>query len=292
MAKFFILDVFAEAPLAGNPLAVVLGDAWDTATLQAIAREMAYSETTFVGKPDARGRWPVRIFTPATEVPFAGHPTIGTASLIRDRLLAAPEAVLTLVLGVGEVEVRFAGEGVAWMRPPRPELGPERDRDLIPALLGLETSDLDERFPVQDVSAGIPFTLIPLRDRAAVGRARYRAEGAAALRAVGASTAVFLFAPEAESSENQLRARMFAPDFGVAEDPATGSANACLGRYIEAHRYPGYQLPELRVEQGYEIGRPSLLRLRLKPHLQVGGRVIPVAEGILGLDGPARCEEN
>jgi len=292
MARFFILDVFAEAPLAGNPLAVVLGDAWDPVTLQAIAREMAYSETTFVGEPDAAGCWPVRIFTPATEIPFAGHPTIGTASLIRDRLLEEPRDTVTLALGVGNVEVRFAGDGVAWMRPPRPELGPEHPRDLVPPLLGIEASDLDERFPVQEVSAGISFTLIPLRSLAAVRRARYRAEGAAALRAAGASTAVFLFAPEAAAFENQIHARMFAPDYGVAEDPATGSANACLGRYIEIHHYPGHRLAELRVEQGYEVGRPSILRLRLAPRLEVGGRVVAVADGGLRLDGPSGSEEN
>lgn len=281
MAQFFILDVFAEAPLRGNPLAVVIGDDWDAATMQAIAREMAYSETTFVGTPAANGQWPVRIFTPACEVPFAGHPTLGTAHLIRDRLLGDPTTTVTLQLGVGPVAVQFDTSGLVWMTPPRPELGSEPDRDLIPPLLGLDAEELDPRFPVREVSAGIAFTLIPLANLAAVRRAHYRAEAAGGLRDAGGSTALFLFAPAAEAPENHIHARMFAPDFGVAEDPATGSANACLGRYIEAHRYPGHAEPEVRIEQGYEIGRPSLLRVRLTPELRVGGRVIPVAEGEL-----------
>jgi trans-2,3-dihydro-3-hydroxyanthranilate isomerase len=283
MARFFILDVFAEQRFAGNPLAVVLGDGWAAETMQDVAREMAYSETTFVGSPDASRGWPVRIFTPEVEVPFAGHPTIGTASVIRERLQDTPSDEVTLQLAVGDVAVRFASDGVAWMRSPEPRIGPERDAGLVAAVLGLQPEDLDTRFPVQEVSTGIAFTLIPLRNLDALARAHYRPGVAQTLREQGGSTALFLFTPETLDPDHQIHARMFAPDYGVAEDPATGSANACLAGYIRHQRYPGHDRSEIRVEQGYQIKRPSLLRLRVGDRPEIGGRVLFVAEGEIAL---------
>jgi trans-2,3-dihydro-3-hydroxyanthranilate isomerase len=292
--RLWIVDVFAEEKWVGNQLAVVADiEGLDTATMQRVAREMNYSETTFIESDRARdAAWPVRIFTPTAELPFAGHPTLGTAVVIRQELCGKPEpeAELVLALGVGNVPVRFeADEGpgtLAWMEPPTPELGPSFPRDLGARLLGLDAGDIDPDHPVERASVGISFLMVPVRSLDAVRRARYRAELLPELRERGAPSAVFVFAPETCSPENQIHARMFGPEEGVAEDPATGSANTCLGAWLLEHAWLGPGEVNVRVEQGYEIGRPSLLRVSARHEVgrvrvSVGGRVIFSARGEL-----------
>ena len=279
--RFFLLDVFAERRWAGNQLAVIVDEGLSTEHMQALACEMGFSETTFIGAQDASGAWPVRIFTPQTEIPFAGHPTLGSASAIRSHLDPERPNEVALQLGAGRVPVRFARDGVAWMRPPDPVVREELEREGLAAALGLEAGDLDPRFGPRRVDGGISFSLIPLRDTEVLSRARYQSAHADSLRGQKIPTALFLFAPSGAADAHDLCARMFAPDFGVAEDPATGSANACLGAYMLQTGYPGRPLAELQVEQGRLMGRPSLLRLRLQPELEVGGRVIDVAAGQL-----------
>jgi trans-2,3-dihydro-3-hydroxyanthranilate isomerase len=288
---FHIVDVFAEEKYAGNQLAVVpAAGNLSPAIMQQIANEMHFSETTFITATTVPGAvWKVRIFTPATEVPFAGHPTLGTAWVIRHELLGTGVDSLTLDLPIGRVPVHFApepnGREMVWMQPREPIFGDEFPASPIAAALGLGEDDIDRRAPVQAVSAGIPFALIPLRTLAAVRRARF--DRSAARRLADAHPrAWFLFAAETYDPANQLNARMFADDFGVPEDPATGSAAACLGAYLARHRYFGDTDIDVRIEQGFEIGRPSLLRVRAQAavegfQVQVGGRVIPVARGEL-----------
>ena len=174
---FHILDVFAERPYAGNQLAVVL-DAGDLSTdeMQTIALETNFSETTFlVGDRASDGGWPVRIFTPSAELPFAGHPTIGTAWLIRNRLTAEPADEIVLNLGVGPVPVRFEGPAetdLGFMDGPGATFGAPIPAELAATALGLEAGDIDDRAPVQPVSAGIDFLFVPLRSAAALHRAR------------------------------------------------------------------------------------------------------------------------
>jgi trans-2,3-dihydro-3-hydroxyanthranilate isomerase len=287
-----IVDVFAEEKYAGNQLAVVTAAAdLDTARMQRIAREMNFSETAFVLSDAPRnGGYDVRIFTPMAEVPFAGHPTLGTAFVIRHALQAPPADMVTLHLGIGAVPVRFEATGggapVLWMSPPPPALGAVHRAAEIAPLLNLSVDDIDPRFPVQTASIGIAFTMVPVRTLAAIKRARE--DVAAAQKAAGGGwpSAFFLFAPETYHATNQVNVRMFAGSHGVAEDPATGSANACLGAYLVQHRYFGTTSADIRVEQGYEIGRPSLLFVRAAPasggpRVQVGGRVFVSARGEL-----------
>jgi trans-2,3-dihydro-3-hydroxyanthranilate isomerase len=292
MADFWVVDVFAEEKYAGNPLAVVVdAGGIPTPRMQRIASEMHYSETTFVsGVGERDGAWDVRIFTPVAEIPFAGHPTLGTATVIRERLQHGPTDRVVLRLGVGEVPVTFeraAGPGVqAWMDPPVPEFGPTHPPELAARLLGLEPGEVDARYPVQELSTGISITFVPLRSLEAVRRALFRAEVARDLPDAGFARAVFLFCAETESPENQIHARMFAPLAGVPEDPATGSANACLAAYLLKHRYLDGERLEARVEQGCEMGRPSLLRIAARAEeglirVRVGGRVIFSARGEL-----------
>ena len=282
---FYIVDVFAEEKYAGNQLAVVRGGAdLSDETLQEIALEMNYSETTFVlSEEEMDGGYDVRIFTPGEEVPFAGHPTLGTAYVIRHEILAEPVDVLTLNLEAGEIPVTF-GE-VLWMRQLPPTFGATLDPALVSRALNLEAGDLDDRFPVQEVSTGLPAIVVPLRDLDALRRCKVDWERY--VEAAGRGKNLYVFCPEPhENGPGDLSARMFANDLGVPEDPATGSAAGCLAGYLAEHRYLGTGSVDARVEQGYEIGRPSLLYLRAEKQgdettVHVGGKVQMVAKGEL-----------
>jgi trans-2,3-dihydro-3-hydroxyanthranilate isomerase len=282
---FYIVDVFAEEKYTGNQLAVVRGGAdLPEETLRRIAHEMNYSETTFVLAEEERdGGYDVRIFTPGGEVPFAGHPTLGTAYVIRQQILARPLERVTLNLKAGRIPVTF-GE-VLWMRQLPPTFGSTLDPARVAGVLGLEGADLDERFPVQEVSTGLPAIIVPLKSLDALRRCRFDRE--CYLELAGSGKNLYAFCPEAhENGPGDLAARMFASDLGFAEDPATGSAAGCLAGYIVEHRYFETDSIDVRVEQGYEIGRPSLLYLRAEREgaetsVHVGGKVQMVARGEL-----------
>jgi trans-2,3-dihydro-3-hydroxyanthranilate isomerase len=270
---FYIVDVFAEERYAGNQLAVVLG-AGDLSSgeMQRMASEMNYSETSFVlsGEGDAHR---VRIFTPTEELPFAGHPTLGTAYVIQHTIIREPAERLVIEVPAGRIPVDL-GE-VLWMRQLPPTFGEERDREAAARSLGLKECDLDPELPVETVSTGIPFLIVPLRDLDALRRCR----------PPGMRESIYAFCPGSHGDgPGDLSARMFAGGIGVAEDPATGSAAGCLAAYLVEHR--GAPV-DLRVEQGYEIGRSSLLHLRARRdetgtvQVSVGGRVQMVARGEL-----------
>jgi trans-2,3-dihydro-3-hydroxyanthranilate isomerase len=282
---FYIVDVFAEEKYAGNQLAVVRGGVGlpDTA-LGKIALEMNYSETTFVlSDEEAGGGYDVRIFTPGGEVPFAGHPTLGTAYVIRHEILAEPVDRVTLNLKAGKIPVTF-GE-VLWMSQLPPAFGATLDRAPVARALNLERADLDDRFPIQEVSTGLPALVVPLRNLDALQRCKVDWERYVELAGTGKN--VYVFCPEPhDDGPGDLSARMFANDLGVPEDPATGSAAGCLAAYLVEHRYLGTDSVDVRVEQGYEIRRPSLLYLRaakgeVEISVHVGGKVQMVARGKL-----------
>jgi trans-2,3-dihydro-3-hydroxyanthranilate isomerase len=285
-----IVDVFAEAPYGGNQLAVILrADDLTSDEMQRVALEMNFSETTFVSSAgNVEGGFPVRIFTPSLELPFAGHPTLGTAWVIRRYFAEGSPEVVRLNLGVGQVPVRFekqeGGSELVWLLSPPIELGPTFQSETIAPALSLSRDDIDERVPIQRVSAGVSPTIVPLRGLDALRRSRLDLEAFAPLRREGLLPFLYLFSPEPRSAENDLSVRFFFDANGIREDPATGSAAACLGGYLLEHEYfPGKEL-YLRVEQGHEINRPSLLLLRARrtsgaPEITVGGHVIPSARG-------------
>ena len=282
---FYILDVFAEERYAGNQLAVVRGGAGlPDETLQKIALEMNYSETTFVlSEEESEGGYDVRIFTPGDEVPFAGHPTLGTAHVIQHEILASPVERITLKLKAGKIPVTF-GE-VLWMRQLPPTFGAILDSALVARTLNIETADLDDHYPVQEVSTGLPALIVPLRDLDALRRCRVDWERFTVV--AGSGMNLYVFCPEShDDGPGDLSARMFANDLGVPEDPATGSAAGCLAAYLLEHSYLGPDPVDARVEQGYEIGRPSLLYLQAardgdEIRVDVGGKVQMVARGQL-----------
>ena len=282
---FYIVDVFAEEKYAGNQLAVVRGGAGlPDETLQKIALEMNYSETTFVlSEEESEGGYDVRIFTPGDELPFAGHPTLGTAYVIQHEILASPGERITLNLKAGEIAVTF-GE-VLWMRQLPPTFGEVLDHASVARALNLEAADLDDHYPVQEVSTGLPALIVPLRDLDALRRCKVDWERYTEV--AGSGKNLYVFCPEShDDGPGDLSARMFANDLGVPEDPATGSAAGCLAAYLLEHCYLGTDSVDVRVEQGYEIGRPSLLYLQAardgdEMRVDVGGKVQLVARGEL-----------
>lgn len=287
---FYIVDVFAEHKYAGNQLAVVLdAGSLSGARMQQIAREMNFSETTFLLSDEIRdGGYDVRIFTPGAEVPFAGHPTLGTAYILREKLIGTPLERVVLNLEVGPIPVSFddGGDGrtVCWMEQIEPRFGRCFAATVVAGILGLSTDEIDDRFPCEEVSTGLPHIIVPLRSLEALKRARIDRDAYFEFVNQNWAKAILIFCPEPHERENDLSVRMFADYYGVAEDPATGSGNGCLAAYLVEHRYWGRDRIDIRCEQGYEIGRPSLLFLKAgrrngRIAVSVGGRVVPVARG-------------
>ncbi len=298
---FFIVDVFAERPYEGNPLAVVLpgGRELSSGRMQAVAREMNYSETTFVvGEERQRPRFRVRIFTPEEEIPFAGHPVLGTAFILRQERLGGRPDRLELDLPVGTVPVTFLPEAgrpdLLWMEQPQPRFGEALDPAPLAGALNLPPQEIDGRFPAQEVSTGLPFLIVPVRSLEGVRRCvldRVRCDG---LMAGRGAQGILVFAPQACEAGHDLHVRVFVPYLGIPEDPATGSGGGCLAAWLVRHRYyAGREGPgrsggriDLRAEQGYEIHRPSLLALRAEERdggirVSVGGRVFLTARGAI-----------
>ena len=288
--SFYIVDVFAIGKYTGNQLAVFL-NAGDLSAIQMqkIAKEMNYSETTFITANTLRdGGYDVRIFTPVKELPFAGHPTLGTAFIIQQALIQKPVERVNLNLQVGQIPVTWEGEAreFLWMRQNPPTFHQEFPATTLAPVLNLEIEEIDTRFPIQEVSTGIPFILVPLKTHATLKNCRINKEKYFDLVEKTEAKEILIFCPETYSRENQLSVRVFAEYLGIPEDPATGSANGCLAGYLVQHQYFGSDSINIRVEQGYEIGRASLLLLRAnrendRIEVNVGGKVETIAKGEL-----------
>jgi trans-2,3-dihydro-3-hydroxyanthranilate isomerase len=283
-----LVDVFTDRPCSGNQLAVVTGAKGLAARrMQAFAREMNFSETTFVmADRPVGGGWPVRIFTPAEELPFAGHPTLGTAHVIRHALLGGRVDRVTLALEAGLTPVfveRDAKRELYWMRQRFPTFGERLSRKAVAAVLGLAPADLGSH-PIEEVSTGLPHLVVPVRTRRALERIRVDREALLKLVAGLDAKAVIAFAPGATRAGHQLTARVFVDYVGVPEDAATGSGNGCLAAWLVQHRFLDDDAIDLRVEQGTSIGRPSTLHLRAMRtsrgiEIRIGGGVVDVARG-------------
>ncbi len=292
------VDVFTDRPLAGNQLAVVLdADGIGDDGMQAVAREMNLAETTFVlapTRPDCVAR--VRIFTPAREMPFAGHPTIGTAWVLatEDRV---PDRATTFALDerIGRVDVELEGDPTrprfVWMRHRDATFGAEvADRGAVAAALGLDERDLLPGAPVRPGSTGNEFLYVPLRARAAVDGAELDTTRMEAVAPDTGRIGIFVFTPDDDPRARRAYSRMFAPAHGVAEDPATGSASGALGAYLVLH---GLVAPDDRLrivsEQGTKMGRQSFVHVALRfangvvTDIRVGGGVAPVLDATLTL---------
>jgi trans-2,3-dihydro-3-hydroxyanthranilate isomerase len=295
--RFYTLDVFTGQALTGNPLAVVLdAQGLDDRRMQAITREFNLSETVFVSAPvNPAQRASVRIFTPGREVPFAGHPTVGTAVLLG---LLDPNAALEFTLeekiGLVPCGVELLGpeHGHATFTLPRlaERLGTLPDKATLALGLGLEAADIGfGRHEPAIYSAGNPFRCVPLRSRDAVTRARPNGEAFARAFDVGNDgfTNAFVYCVEPIDPAHGFHARMFAPGVGVPEDPATGSAAAAFAGVFMDYEKPADGPHTFVIEQGDAMGRPSRITVSLdvvRGRLQqarIGGEAVIVSEGRL-----------
>ncbi|MGP6188930.1 MAG: PhzF family phenazine biosynthesis protein [Vulcanimicrobiaceae bacterium] len=285
--RYLAVDVFTETPFEGNQLAVFPDAAGlNDLQMQTLARELNLSETSFVfPAEDAASVARLRIFTPGIEVPFAGHPTIGTAyALVRLGRIPEGTSSFTLAENVGPIPIRLerrADPFLAWLTTPPVAFGKRFERGPIASALGLGDADLLPERPVQLVSAGNPFLYVPLLDAARVDRAKLDARAIEAILPPGSATGVFVFAPAPDG----VYARMFAPMSGVPEDPATGSATGPLGAYLAEYGFiEKREGVRFTNEQGVKMKRRSLIHgiLHVRGNeleaVEVGGSAVQVIE--------------
>ena len=275
----------------GNPLAVFLdGRGLSETEMQTLAREMNLSETTFILPPDDPANdFRVRIFTPGRELPMAGHPTIGTAFVLaREKMLPGGGETLTIRLEekVGLIPVRLEmKDGVPdkiWMTQPQPTFGPVfPNAAAVAEMLGIDPADIRNDLPIEVVSCGMPFLFVPVRDLATMRRLSFNRDlSRRALESLEVSE-VFVFALEVENAGSTVHSRMFAPELGVPEDPATGGASGPLGSYLVRYGVVSAQ-PKASIvsEQGIEMGRPSFIHIEITQEsneiteVKVGGQTV------------------
>lgn len=296
--RYYTCDVFTETRFGGNPLAVLpSADGLSDHQMQQIAREFNFSETAFVFPPQAGHTRSVRIFTPAREVPFAGHPNVGTAFVlastgefgeIRSSLSVTFEEKAGLVpITIREEQGRVVSCELAAPQPL--SLGKSIPVDLLASTVSLATKDVvTETHQPQIASVGLPFLMTELRDRAALERARVNSTGVEAILRQDIRPSIYLYTRATDGFD--IRARMFAPLSGVPEDPATGSASCAVGGLLAHHSGQVSGRFSYRIAQGVEMGRPSVLLVRAEKtdgRVQatwVGGACVLVSEGLIQVD--------
>ena len=293
--RFATVDVFTDRVFGGNPLAIVLdAEGLSTTTMQAIAKEFNYSETTFVLPPaDPANTANVRIFNPVMEMPFAGHPNVGTGfwlarqgeafgRLLGDRLVFEELAGLVPITAIHH-DGNVVGADVT--APKRLMRGETIPVDAIVACLGLDHSDIVTKIHAPCIaSVGADLVFAELRDRATLDRITMNTAAFHAFPPLARGLHVYVWDPDVATTGLDIHCRMFAPLDGIAEDPATGSANAALAALIASTRPPGDLV--LRIAQGDAMGRPSRLRATVDPAgtVTIGGTCVVIAEGHLSID--------
>ncbi|MEP7242527.1 MAG: PhzF family phenazine biosynthesis protein [Gammaproteobacteria bacterium] len=303
--KFTTLDVFTDRPFGGNPLAVFCDQPeLPDALMQNIAREFNLSETVFiVPARDPRALRRLRIFTTHLELPFAGHPTIGAVHTLVESGIAnisatGGEFALELAVGLVPIKVRRPENGPPFLQLTAarlPEAGTSTPtRAQLARLLSLHENDIcaDGHDTAQAYSCGVPFLFVPVRDRAALAKAAPDGAAWKELLAGAWAQQTFVFCRDPELAGSNLRARMFAPGFGITEDAATGSAAAAFGGYLAEREANRDGTLRWVVEQGFEMGRPSILHVesdvvdgKVKA-VRVGGTAVRMSEGTLAIDVP------
>jgi len=295
---YYLVDVFTDTVFGGNQLAVFPeGQEVPEHLMQKIAKELNLSETTFVLPPaNPTNDIKLRIFTPGTELPMAGHPTVGTAYVLLQKEYLQPTGNrLIFEEGVGDILVDFETDnnqpGLITMTQPLPQFGPIFTQTQVLAdLLSLQFTDILPDYPAQVVSCGVPFFYVPLKSIAAVRRAKLRTDVLENQLSHLGIESVFLFSTETENATSTVHGRMFSPALGIPEDPATGSACGPLSCYL-LHYGLVHDQPQANIicEQGFEMGRPSLLHITISQEqgqitaVKVGGKSAFVGEGYLYL---------
>jgi len=285
--KFQILDVFAGQKYQGNQLAVFIADDHlATDEMQRIAREINFSETTFIcGLNPQQAAADVRIFSPLTELDFAGHPVIGTALVLKE-MLKPVDGEISLLLKVGSVKARFADDCSAqvWIKQPKPVFGETLEKKKAAELLSLPEEAISDDLPVQMVSTGLPHFIIPLNGLDWLKKSRINPEAYNEVIEMTGIKNILPYTEEPYEPEQDIAVRMFAPGIGIPEDPATGSGNGCLAAYLLHNTYKNRDRYKFTVGQGSEIGRPSVLYLEAKRSgagydILLGGNAVEIASG-------------
>ena len=287
--KFYQVDVFTDRIFGGNPLAVFPDpEGLDETAHLAIAREMNLSETTFIYPSESpEADYKIRIFTPGKEVPFAGHPTLGTTHILWETgKISSDRDSVVLEMGVGLVKVHKS-QNTLFMEQFLPEWGPTVEAmDRVAGALAIDPGEIDSRFPIQIVSTGFRALYVPLTHLVAVQQVELNLP---VLREVlGDVDMIYVFSGETLNPGSTVHARAFAPFIGIPEDPATGSAGGALGAYLVRHRViEGLDPSKIVIEQGYEMNRPSTIQVSVTESggeiqsIQVGGQARTVLEGTL-----------
>ena len=301
--EFVQVDVFTQTPLAGNPLAIFTdGRGLNDAEMQALAREMNLSETTFIlprdAATEAREEKKVRIFTVEQELPFAGHPTLGTALYLYESEANSKEsAEITLDLKAGKIPVRFTansesagrervdGQVFGEMRQRDPEFGTPLSRDEVARVIGIDVDEISSEWPIQPVSTGLTFTIVPFRNQQTLSDLKFTyAQAAEFLKSSGANFFYFL-CPGRREEGLEARARMF---FCGGEDPATGSAAGCAASWMVQHEIAKND-EQVVIRQGIECRRPSEMYVRATrerervTNVRVGGYAVEILRGTVTL---------
>ena len=296
--RYLHLDVFTERPLEGNQLAVFTdGVGVDATVMQQIAREMAFPESTFLlPKEDPTTDLRMRIFTPSRELPMAGHPTVGsTFALAHTGVIKPGQERFVFGLGVGptRVDLDWTGDRLAfaWMYQQRPTFGdPIGDVEGLARALGLDPGSMLSGLPVQVVSCGLPFLMVPIATAEAVDSIEVDGSKLKALEREQGLDGVgfFVFSPSVAGGSATAHSRMFAPDFGMLEDPATGAASGPLGCYLVHHEVvPAALAGKIVSNQGVRMGRPSQVHIAIGlegkeiVEVKVGGEAVVLGEGTL-----------
>jgi trans-2,3-dihydro-3-hydroxyanthranilate isomerase len=296
--RFIIADVFTEKQFGGNQLAVFPdANGLDAETMQDIAREMHFSETTFLFPPESGGDYRVRIFTPEQELPFAGHPLVGTGYVVvaeRLKEWSAPKTTVTLEAGVGpitvEVDTQAESAGRTVMTQPIPIVkGDIPDVSALAKALSLDGSEIASTgLPVEAIYNGLTVIVVPVASLDAVKRIKADAGALERISDEAGAQTVLIFSREHETDSGTVHCRVFAPAAGVMEDAATGSANGPLGFYLVRHRVVDVQaVTRILSEQGFEMHRPSLLHIEVDldtannavAGVRVGGGVVISGRG-------------
>ncbi|MEO8611002.1 MAG: PhzF family phenazine biosynthesis protein [Chloroflexota bacterium] len=294
--RYQLVDVFTSERFGGNQLAVFTnGRGLEADLMQRIAKELNLSEITFVLPPeDPANDYHIRIFTPAIELPMAGHPTVGTAFVLAREHLVSITAEQTLIrleeqVGVIPVEFDFQEDGrlLVSMEQPLPTYGPEfTDRATIADMLSLDESALDD-YPIQVISCGVPFLFVPVKNLEAMHAIKLRVDIWERAVKDHAEQHVFAFTRQVEKEGSTVHSRMFAPAMGIAEDPATGAASGPLGCYLVKHGIVTVNPAIIISEQGMEMGRPSFIHIQIDQtdgkisRVSVGGQSVYIGEGAL-----------
>lgn len=294
--RYQLVDVFTNERFGGNQLAVFTnGRGLETDLMQRIAKELNLSETVFVLPPDDPANdWKLRIFTPGTELPMAGHPTIGTSYVLaREHLvnITPEQPMIRLEEKVGMIPVTFdfdeGGHLQISMQQPNPTFGPEfPDRAVIAEMLSINMEDLADT-PLEVVSCGVPFLFVPIRNLRAIQAIKLRTDMWEQHLKDFAGPHVFVFTEETEQDGSTVHSRMFAPAMGIAEDPATGGASGPLGSYLVRHGLVSGNPVHIVSEQGFELGRKSFIHIDIRQEggqinfVSVGGQCVAIGEGVI-----------